>query len=111
MGQVFDEADYKRKLEALNTSNISVGDELSDIGAGWSGLANPFQIRSDAIGTGPLNARKDILLAKKEALRQARKEMIKAIQQAERDASFNSVLPTEVEQIVTGKSDDLIQVK
>lgn len=110
MGQVFDEKDYQQRLAALDTSNISLGDEVSDIGAGWSGLLNPSVVGSSRIGSGPLNARKDILLAKQEALRQARKAMIHAIIKAEQDQALNGVLPTEVEQIVTGKSDELIKV-
>jgi hypothetical protein len=110
MGQVIDEADYRRRLEALDTSDISIGAEVSDIGAGWSGLVNPLVTDPSKIGSGPLNARKDVLDAKQIALRQARKEMINAIIRAEQDQAFNGVLPTEVEQIVTGKSDDLIKV-
>lgn len=100
MGQVFDEADYRRKLDALDSSNIAIGDEASDIAEGWL----------KGTGSGPLDARKQILEAKQLALRQARKEMIHAIRAAERDQSLNGGLPTEVEQIVTAKSDDLIKV-
>lgn len=110
MGQIFDEADYRRRLDALDTSNISLGAEVSDIGAGWSGLLNPLVHDPSKIGSGPLNARKDILQAKQDALRHARKEMINAIIKAEQDQAFNGGLPTEVEQIVTGQSDELIKV-
>ncbi|BAL77033.1 hypothetical protein [Bradyrhizobium cosmicum] len=110
MAQVIDEADYRRRLDALDSSNISLGDEVSDIGAGWSGLLDPSQFGSDNIGTGPLNARKNILQAKQEALRHARKELIKAIRAADDAQRAASLLPIEVEQIVTGSSDELIKV-
>jgi hypothetical protein len=110
MGHVFDEKDYRQRLDALDSSNISLGDEISDIGSGWAGLINPFTRNSAAIGSGPLDARKTILEAKQNALRQARKEMIRAIIKAEQDQAFNGGLPTEVEQIVTGQSDKLIKV-
>lgn len=71
---------------------------------------NPFVVDPAKIGTGPLNARKNILLAKQEALRQARKEMIKAIRAADEAQRAQSLLPVEVEQIVTGASDELIKV-
>lgn len=102
MGRVFNEADYQRRLQELDSSEITLGQELSDIGSGWAGLMNPAEFGSNAIGTGPLNARKDMLAAKKEALRQARKAMISAIRATEREQRFNSVVPTEVEEIATG---------
>ncbi|EJN15692.1 hypothetical protein PMI42_00709 [Bradyrhizobium sp. YR681] len=104
MGQVFDEEDYRRRLEALETSDITVGQEAGLISEG---------VATYGSGSGAaraLNARKDILLAKQEALRQARKEMIRAIIRAEQDQAFNGVLPAEVEQIVTGKSDEIVKV-
>lgn len=100
MGQVFDEADYRQRLEALDSSNISIGDEASDIVRGWA----------TGTGSGPLDARKAILEAKQQALRQARKEMIRAIRAAADQQRANGLLPIEVEQIVTGRSDDLVKV-
>ncbi|WP_018456806.1 hypothetical protein [Bradyrhizobium sp. WSM4349] len=100
MAQVFDEKDYRRRLAALATSEISVREEAGLIWQGWV----------TATGSGPLDARKAIMEAKREALRQARKEMIRAIVKAEQDQAVNGGLPTEVEQIVTGPSDELIKV-
>ncbi|MCK1669435.1 hypothetical protein [Bradyrhizobium sp. 153] len=101
MGQVFDQADYRRRLDALDSSNISIGDEVSDIAEGWA----------TGTGSGPLDARKSILLAKQEALRHARKELIRAIRAADDAQRANNVLPVEVEQIVTGgAADELIKV-
>lgn len=110
MGQIFDEADYRRRLDALDSSNITMGQEASDIWAGWKGLMNPLVFDSSKIGSGPLDARKSILAAKQDALRRTRKKMIQAIRAEEDKALQNNVLPTEVEQIVTGNSDVLIKV-
>lgn len=104
MAQVFDEKDYQRRLEALDSSDVSIGQETSLIAQGIA------QYGSGSGAARVLNARKDILQAKQEALRHARKEMIHAIIKAEQDQAFNGVLPTEVEQIVTGQSDELIKV-
>lgn len=100
MGQVFDEADYRRRLDALDSSNMSVGEEFGLIAEGWA----------KGSGSGPLDARKAILAAKQDALRRARKKMIRAIRAEEDKARQNNILPTEVEQIVTGKSDALVKV-
>lgn len=100
MGQVFDEADYRRKLDALNSSNIGIGDEAGLIAEGWA----------KGSGSGPLDAKKDILLAKQRALREARKKMIRAIRAEEDKMRQNNLLPVEVEQIVTGRSDTLVKV-
>jgi hypothetical protein len=100
MGQVFDEKDYQQRLAALENSEIPVREEAGLIFKGWV----------TATGSGPLDARKQILEAKREGLRHARKEMIRAIVKAEQDQALNGGLPTEVEQIVTGQSDELIKV-
>ncbi|MGY4288890.1 hypothetical protein ACVWXO_008110 [Bradyrhizobium sp. LM2.7] len=94
MGQVFDEADYRRKLEAAQ-NEIGTATELR------------FIANADLKG---LNAVKAHQEAKEVALRQARKQMLQAIAAAERDQSFNGGLPTEVEEIVTGPSDQLVKV-
>jgi hypothetical protein len=48
--------------------------------------------------------------AKEAALRQARKHMLQAIAKVQQDNAFNGFLPTEVEEIVTGPSDNLVRV-
>jgi len=100
MGQVFDEADYRRRLEALESSQISAGEEFGLMQEGWV----------SGSGSGPLDARKRILFAKQQALRAARKKMIQAIRAEEDRMRRNNMLPTEVEQIVTGRSDTLVKV-
>lgn len=105
MGRVFSEDDYQRRLDELDASNVSVGQEVGLI---WEG-AMDYGAGSGAARV--LNAKKDIMRAKQEALRQARKAMINAIRAAEREQSFNSILPTEVEEIATGSpGEQLIKV-
>lgn len=94
MGQVFDEADYRRRLEAAQ-NEISTATELRFIANG------------DLRG---LNAAKAHQEAKQAALRQARKQMLQAIEAARRDQALNGLVPTEVEEIVTGPSDELVKV-
>jgi phage-related minor tail protein len=100
MGQVFDEKDYQQRLEALRSSDITVREELGLIWQGWV----------SGTGSAPLDARKAILDAKREALEEARDRLIDAIEAADRDRRINGFIPDEVEQIVTGKSDELIKV-
>lgn len=94
MGQVFDGADYERRLEAAQ-NEISLGTELRLIASG------------DAKGLDALKVHQE---AKMQALRLARKQMLKAIQQAERDQAYNGLVPAEVEEIVSGPSDELVRV-
>jgi hypothetical protein len=100
MGQVFDEADYRRKLDALDSSNIGIGEEAGLIAEGWA----------KGSGSGPLDAKKNVLAAKQRGLRDTRKKMIKAIRAEEEKMRQNDLLPVEVEQIVTGQSDMLVKV-
>lgn len=94
MGQVFDEADYRRRLEAARKP-ISTREEIGYI------------LSSDLPG---LNARKAFEDAKVAALEKAREKMLDAIERAERDHRLNGFLPTEVEEIVNGPSDELVRV-
>lgn len=95
MGKVFDEADYQRKLDAAR-NDISFGEELK------------FIAKGDSTG---LSARKAFEDAKQDALRRARKKMLNRIDEEARDRSRSSLIPIEVEEIVTGKHDDLVQVE
>lgn len=94
MGQVFDEADYSRRLQAAQN-------EVSD------STEARFIANGDLKG---LNAVKAHHAAKEVALREARKHMLQAIAKAEQDKAFTGFLPTEVEEIVTGPSDNLVRV-
>lgn len=94
MGRVFDEADYERRLEAAQ-NEISTGTELR------------FIANADLRGLNAVKAHQD---AKQAALRQARKQMLQAIEAARRDQAYNGLIPTEVEEIVTGSSDELVKI-
>lgn len=96
MARVFDEADYKRRLLALEANDdVSLGQEIG------------FALSGDEAG---LNARKDINLVKAEALRTARKEMVRAIRAAQEYALADAVIPLDVTETAFGKSDDLVKV-
>jgi hypothetical protein len=59
---------------------------------------------------GPLNARKAILEAKQNELIKARRALLKAIR-AENDRVRNgAIIPIDVQEIVTGPSDELVKV-
>lgn len=90
MRQTFDEADFQRKLDQLETSNISASEETSLIWEGWT----------NSTGSRPLDAKKDILLAKQKALREARKKMIEAIRKENEKFSVLGLLPSGVDVIV-----------
>jgi hypothetical protein len=101
MARVFDEADYRRRLDALSTSNTPVGTEV--------GLLIKGFFQGDVLG--PVRAHNEILLAKQEALRQARKALVKQIQ-AEMDKRRNdAIIPLDVQEIITGgEADELVKV-
>lgn len=67
MVRVFDEADYRRRLD--QAAEISTGEEIKLIIKGWV----------TGEGSGPLDAQKAMNEAKQIALRKARKEMLQAI--------------------------------
>ena len=101
MVRVFDQADYDRRLEALRImSDISTGEEL--------GLLAKGLVTGNAFG--PLEARIEINLAKIEALRQARKEMIQAIRAEQDKARRGAIIPLDVQELATGRGDELVKV-
>jgi hypothetical protein len=101
MVRVFDQADYDRRLEALQPSNdISLGEEIGLIWEGWK----------TGEGSGPLEARIAINEAKINALRQARREMIRAIRAEQDKARRGAIIPLDVQELVTGKGDELVKV-
>ncbi|WP_316214298.1 hypothetical protein [Bradyrhizobium sp. SZCCHNR2032] len=98
MGQVFDEADYRRRLDAA--AEISTGEEARLLIKGvFSG---------DSFG--PLNARKTMNEAKQRALIKARRELIHRIRAEDDRMRQNRLIPKDVEEIVTGSSDELVKV-
>ncbi|UGY23183.1 hypothetical protein HU675_0035290 [Bradyrhizobium septentrionale] len=94
MGKVFDGADYERKLDAAR-NGISTSEEAR------------FVITGDLAG---LDARKAFQEAKERALMKARAKMLQRIDQEMTDRDRDGVLPTEVEEIVTGPHDELVSV-
>jgi hypothetical protein len=95
---ILDEADYRRRLDAA--AEISTGEE--------AGLLLRGIFTGDSFG--PLNARKAIGIAKQEALRKARHEVLHAIRAEDDRIRASAVIPIDVQEIVTGNSDELVQV-
>jgi hypothetical protein len=98
MVRIFDEDDYRRRLD--EAGEISTADE--------AGLL----LKGALTGTGfaPLNARQDIQLAKQDALRRARKEMLRAIRDEDDRVRNDAIIPIDVQEIVTGSSDEIVKV-
>ena len=98
MVRIFDENDYRRRLD--EAGEISTADE--------AGLL----LKGALTGTGfaPLNARQDIQLAKQDALRRARKEMLRAIREEDDRVRNGAIIPIDVQEIVTGSSDEIVKV-
>jgi hypothetical protein len=98
MVRIFDEDDYRRRLD--EAGEISTADE--------AGLL----LKGALTGTGfaPLNARQDIQLAKQDALRRARKEMLRAIREEDDRVRNGAIIPIDVQEIVTGSSDEIVKV-
>lgn len=98
MARVFDEADYRARLD--QAAEISTPDEARLVIKGiFSG---------DSFGL--LNAQKQMNIAKQNALRQARKQMMQAIRAEDDKIRATNVIPQEVQEIVTGQDDELVQV-
>jgi hypothetical protein len=98
MVRIFDEDDYRRRLD--EAGEISTADE--------AGLL----LKGALTGTGfaPLNARQDIQLAKQDALRRVRKEMLRAIREEDDRVRNGAIIPIDVQEIVTGSSDEIVKV-
>ena len=92
MGQVIDEAEFQQRLRRLDTSEYGRGEELR------------------LVASGQLAARKNIDIAKQNALLKARKKLAHAIAEQEQKMREQGLLPVEVEEIVTGRSDELVKV-
>jgi hypothetical protein len=98
MVRVFDEADYRRRLDAA--AELSTSEEAT--------LLVKSIFSGDAFG--PLNARKAMDIAKQNALRKARKEMMQAIRAEDDRNRANAIIPIDVTELATGKSDEIVQV-
>ena len=98
MVRILDEDDYRRRLD--QAVEISTGEEI--------GLLAKGILTGDSFG--PLNARKDILIAKQNELIKARREMLKAIRAENDRVRDGAIIPIDVQEIVTGPSDELVKV-
>ena len=84
----------------VSAAEISTGDEIKLIIKGWV----------TGEGSGPLDAQKAVNAAKQNALRKARKEMLQAIRAEDDRNRSNAIIPIDVTEVATGKSDELVQV-
>jgi hypothetical protein len=98
MVRILDEDDYRRRLD--QAVEISTGEE--------AGLLVKGILSGDSFG--PLNARLSILQAKQAELIKARRTMLKAIRAENERVRNGAVIPIDVQEIVTGPSDELIKV-
>jgi hypothetical protein len=98
MVRILNEDDYRRRLD--QAVEISTGEEI--------GLLVKGILSGDSFG--PLNARKDILYAKQAELVKARREMLKAIRAENDRVRTGAIIPIDVQEIVTGTSDELVKV-
>ena len=99
MVRIFDEEDYRRRLD--QAGEISTSDEAALV------------LKGALMGTGfaPLNAQQNILEAKQNALIRARKEMIRAIRAEDDRVQNGAIIPIDVQEIVTGRQgDELVKV-
>jgi hypothetical protein len=98
MVRILDEDDYRRRL--AQAVEISTGEEV--------GLLLKGIISGDSFG--PLNARKNILYAQQNALIRARREMLRKIREENDRVRNGAIIPIDVQEIVTGNSDELVKV-
>ena len=98
MVRILDQDDYDRRLQ--EAVDIPVGEEIGLLVKGF--------FTGDVLG--PVRAKNDILVEKQRQLILARREMLKAIR-AENEGVMNSaIIPIDVQEIVTGPSDELVKV-
>ena len=98
MVRILDEDDYRRRLD--QTIEIPVGEE--------AGLLVKGFFTGDVFG--PLRAKNDILVEKQRQLVVARREMLKAIRAENDRVREAAIIPIDVQEIVTGPSDELVKV-
>jgi hypothetical protein len=96
--RILDEDDYRRRLD--QAVEISTGEEIELLVKGI--------LTGDSFG--PLNARLAIGIAKQAELINARRAMLKAIRDEDDRVRNGAIIPIDVQEIVTGPSDELVQV-
>jgi hypothetical protein len=98
MVRILDEDDYRRRLD--QAIEIPVGEEIGLLVKGF--------FTGDVFG--PLRAKNDILAEKQRQLVVARREMLKAIRAENDRVREAAIIPIDVQEIVTGPSDELVKV-
>jgi hypothetical protein len=98
MVRILDEDDHRRRLD--QAVEISTGEEI--------GLLVKGVLSGDSFGL--LNARLEILYAKQAELIKARRAMLKAIRAKNDFVQNGAIIPIDVQEIVTGPSDELVKV-
>ena len=98
MVRILDEDDYRRRLD--QAIEIPVGEEIGLLVKGFF----------TGVVLGPLQARNDILVEKQKQLVLARREMLKAIRAENERVREAAIIPIDVQEIVTGPSDELVKV-
>ena len=96
--RILDEDDYRRRLD--QAIEIPVGEEAGLLVKGFF----------TGVVLGPLQARNDILYEKQQQLVVARREMLKAIRAENERVREAAIIPIDVQEIVTGPSDELVKV-
>ena len=98
MVRILDEDDYRRRLD--QAIEIPVGEEIGLLVKGFF----------TGVVLGSLQARNDILVEKQKQLVLARREMLKAIRAENDRVREAAIIPIDVQEIVTGPSDELAKV-
>ena len=98
MVRILDEDDYRRRLD--QAIEIPVGEEIGLLVQGFF----------TGVVLGPLQERNDILVEKQKQLVLARREMLKAIRAENERVREVAIIPIDVQEIVTGPSDELVKV-
>ena len=98
MVRILDDDDYRRRLD--QAVEISTGEEIGLLVKGFF----------TGVVLGPLQARNDILVEKQEQLVLARREMLKAIRAENDRVREAAIIPIDVQEVVTGPSDELVKV-
>ena len=98
MVRILDEDDYRRRLD--QAIEIPVSEEIGLLAKGFV----------TGVVLGPLQAKNDILAEKQRQLVVARREMLKAIRAENERLREAAIIPIDVQQIVTGPSDELVKV-
>ncbi|MGJ5000572.1 hypothetical protein ACQR10_04560 [Bradyrhizobium sp. HKCCYLRH2060] len=98
MTRVFDVADYRRRLDQAD--DLSTGEELRLILKG----------ASTGQGLNYVDARRTMITAKQDALRRARKELVKRLRQEDDRIRSQSILPVDITEWTETSGDELVKL-